>query len=216
MANNNENINRQSESSNSSSGQFPVYNGAFPIFDFSNPSLSSSLTTCPPISSADEESSNSYTYLNVDSSSQDYAYQSSSELVNDYTIVNPIVSSRKRPLDNLKGSLNGAPDDTEVSSKLKIPVPRKKILDNAASGKGKKRAGGHAPCWAISYGYGFRFKDSKEIVWTYCNYNRSICIQANKTTSYQTGALLKHLSTAHQMNLDLGNYFIYAKKKKKR
>lgn len=50
--------------------------------------------------------------------------------------------NRKKLLDKVQSSLNGAPNDDDVSVNFKISTAGKKILDNAASGKSKKRAGG--------------------------------------------------------------------------
>lgn len=204
MVYNNENTSRQSDDSTSTNGLFPAYTGAFPMLEFSNPSMSSLESLRPFGSSASEErfseSSTSYPFLN----NTDFQ---SSELLNDYSSVNYAAPARKRLLDKVQGSLNGAPNDDEVSVNFKIPIAGKKILDNAASGKSKKRGGGHAPCWAITYGYGFRYKDSNQVIWTYCNYNRDICKQANKTAGYQTGALLAHLSKNHGIDVDTGTFF---------
>jgi hypothetical protein len=135
-------------SSLASTGAFP---GAFPLFDFSSPYSSlESLGSSAPARSLDQvallsEPSTSYSYSNNSDIEEIYDYPSSS-------VVSTGIASRKRPLQKLHGSLNGAPSDDEVSLHLKMPIPGRKILESTSVGKGKKRSGGHLPSWAISYG----------------------------------------------------------------
>lgn len=123
-------------------------------------------------------------------------------------ILTPMEISKKRALVKRTGNLNNAPNDDELLATFKIPVPGVKILQNANKSN-KRHAGGHTASWVITYGYVFRYKDSKNVIWTYCNFNRDLCKQANKTMGYQTGALIMHLAT-HGMNEDKG----MAKKKR--